>query len=895
MDDKSQLCAVFKPPVALPAGKLPGFTFWRLILCLAGVTTILQAGVGGKLSGRVVSQDGGPLIGANVVLDGTTLGAATSLNGEYFIINIPPDRYAVRFSVIGYKTLVQEEVLVVSDFTTTLDATLEQTPLAGEEVVVTAERPLIRRDVTSTVVIVTADEIVNMPITDFRDILAIQAGFTTDAAGELHVRGGRSREILYIVDGMYVKDPLTGDFSGLVSQNAIQELTVISGTFNAEYGEAMSSVVNIVTKEGSDRFEGKIEYLSDFLDASPYHQPFAFTGVLDSHFVHFNLRDSLLAYYRRDGGAKYPRPIIPLMNLPLSGTGSITLSGPLPLPRTSFFLSASSGSKDSHLPHGADIGQDVQLKITTRPTHKLKLSSQLQSSSQLAQSYSHPWKYIPRNQAHSFRSTDRLTTTITHTLGTSLFHTFSLWRLQVGTRVGVRDLEPGQYQRPLTDETVYFIDTTSAGHQGVYTHNTSITSGAKWDLVYQLNQRHQLKTGLTFKHYFLDLYTENEPWEGGVKFKDDTTYTPMEGACYIQDKIEYDYLILNLGLRYDYLDPRAAMWETIQRFGYRDSVTHEWIPAPLMDVPPQIQWSPRIGIAYPVTDKTIFHFSYGHFFQFPSFDALTYNNRKDLTASLPLVGNPRVRAQKTVAFETGLKQALTDRLAFTVTAWMKDITDLLSTLQVRYMSRQYIVYTNTDYASVKGVDFSLRLRRMGPISGSLGYSLSVGKGNNSTPLGGYFSAYTKEEVPHQEYYLDFDQRHDFSLNLDLVTPATLRGIWGLFANITANVLVTAGSGLPYTPYVDPTVRVPINSARKPWTFSADARLRRRFSFGRLRVEGLLEIINLTNHQNVLQVYARTGKPFDPGFSGVGTSEDANHNPARIGPPRMIKAGFNVSW
>ncbi|MFC1484036.1 TonB-dependent receptor domain-containing protein [Candidatus Neomarinimicrobiota bacterium] len=856
---------------------------------ILGATASIQGGIGGKLSGRVASELDEPLIGANVVVVGTSLGAATNPQGEYFILNIPPGRYSVMISMMGYKTHRQEEVLIISDFTTTLDARLEQTTLEAEEVVVIAKRPLIQKDATSNVTVVTGDEIVNMPISDLQDILAIQAGFTTDADGDLHVRGGRSREILYIIDGMVVKDPLSGDFTGIVSQNAIQELTVISGTFNAEYGEAMSSVVNIVTREGTQKFQGKVEYLSNFLGGSPYHESFAFSDVQDSHYTHIDLKDSLFSYY--DNGTSYPAPVIPLMKLPISGTVNLTASGALPLPNTTYFLSAFSGSKQSHLPHGVDIGQDIQLKITSRVTPKIKLAGYLQTSSQLAQDYSHSWKYLAQNQKHSFRSTDRYSLGLTHTVGSPMYYTLSLWNLRVATSEGVRNLSPDEYERPITDETVYF---NASGNSGEYTRNTSTTQGAKWDLIYQINQRHQLKTGWTFKKHALELYTENEPWDSGVNFKDDTTFNPVEGAFYIQDKIEFDYIILNLGVRYDYLDSRASMWENIYRFGYRGE-NNQWVPAPLADVPPQAKWSPRVGIAYPVTDQTIFHFSYGHFFQFPSFDAITYNAVQDISASLPRVGNPRIRAQKTVAFETGIKQVLTDKLAFTLTAWSKDITDLLSTEQVRYLSRQYIVYTNTDYGSVKGIDFALRMRRMGMISGSLGYSLSVAKGNNSDPLGGYFSAYTQEEIPHQEYYLDFDQRHDLSLNLNVITPSSPRRLLNPLSNIVANVLISAGSGLPYTPFVDPTIRIPENSGRKPWTFQVDIRVRKGFQMGFVKLEGLLEITNLTNYQNVLHVYARTGKPFDPGFSGVGTSEDANHNPARVGPPRMIKVGFNVSW
>ncbi len=871
---------------------MPRYTRYSLVSLALLVTSFLLAAGGGKISGRVTTATGEPLPGANVIIQGTGLGAATDTNGEYFVLNIPPGRYTVAISMIGYRTLIQEEVLVVTEFTTALSAALEQATLEAEEVVVVAKRPLIRKDITSSVVIITGDEIINMPVANFKDILATQAGFTTDAEGELHVRGGRAKEILYIVDGMIVKDPLGGDFTGAVSQNAIQEMTVISGTFNAEYGEAMSSVVNIVTREGGQQLEGRLEYISGFLGASPYHQRFAFQGVEDSLYSYTDLREPLLGYYD-EGRANntYPSAFIPLQNLNIPGTTNLTLSGPLPLPRTTYFLSAQYDQIDSHLPHGVRIGQDVQLKLTGRISPKLKLAAHLQSASRLSQDYLHKWKNLPENQAHRFRATNRAALTLTHTLGAPVYYTLSLWRLDVGTRVGVRNLRPEEYEEFGTDKNNAFY---IKGNSKTYSLDQSTTLGIKWDLVDQLNQRHQLKTGFTVKRHNLDLYLREEPWINGVDLNDSTTFTPLEGAFYVQDKIEYRYIIVNLGVRYDYLDPNASMWEQIRHHIVQDAEGN-WVPAPEYDVSPRTQWSPRVGISYPASDKTIFHFSYGHFLQFPNFDAITHNSGRDLGATLPLVGNPAANAEKTAAFETGLKYAPTNNMAVSVTAWSKDITDLLSTLLVRYRSRKYIVYTNADYASVKGIDLALRLRGSRLLSGSLGYTLSVAKGNNSDPLGGYFSAYTLEEVPHQEYYLDFDQRHDFSLNLNLNTRGSSPGRLTVFSGITANLLITAGSGLPYTPYVDPTFRVPINSARKPYTFSADLRLRKRISVGGVNLEGLLQVINLTDHQNVLWVYSRTGKPFDPGFVGAIGAADYNHDPSNVGTPRQIKAGLNVNW
>ena len=169
----------------------------------------------------------------------------------------------------------------------------------------------------------------------------------------------------------------------------------------------------------------------------------------------------------------------------------------------------------------------------------------------------------------------------------------------------------------------------------------------------------------------------------------------------------------------------------------------------------------------------------------------------------------------------------------------------------------------------------------------------------SSPIGGYFSAYTNEEIPHKEYYLSFDQRHDLACNL-LVRTGKKDGpvFWGLypFANLNANLLVNVASGLPYTPFVDPTIRVEVNSARKPWTYSLDLRVKKQVTLGKTQPSLFFEVMNLTDHDNILVVNNRTGKPFDQGLSGlVGSNNDSNLNPAKLGPGRTIKMGFSVGW
>ncbi|MCF6237718.1 MAG: TonB-dependent receptor, partial [Candidatus Marinimicrobia bacterium] len=584
------------------------------VLLVTLLASLINAGVGGKLAGSIHSLDGDAMTGVNVLIEGTPLGTASDLEGEYFIINVPPGTYTVKFQMIGYKIAVHQQVRVVSDFTTRLYSVLEPVALdAQEEVIVTATRPLIQRDATATIRVISADDLIAMPINNFKDVLVTQAGFTADASGGIHVRGGRTKEILYMIDGVIVQDPLEGDFSGTVNQNAIQEMTVISGTFNAEYGQAMSSVVNIVTKEGGKDFHGRFEYTSDQLNPSPYHSPGAFEYLdpdyidEDTAFVYVDLKESLFDYISTAPDDFYPQALIPLINLPLSGQTSISLGGPF-LGKTNYFVSAFYGSEESPLAHGVEVNQDVQLKLSNRLTSKLKLSGLLHSSNRLYQRYSHSWKYLPQNHTYTLKTNDRLALTLTHSLSEAWFYNIHLSTQTVATKTGVQNLTPAQYERPVTDATVYFY---SSGTQGTYRDNRSFTNSVNLNTTYNANKYHLIKSGITFARHNLDINTEEEPWLGGTNFQDDTTFTPTELACYVQDKIEFDYLIINLGLRYDRVDPRIGMWEDITRFAIWDSATQNWTAAPVVDAPQQAKWSPRIGLAYPVTEHPVFHFSSG--------------------------------------------------------------------------------------------------------------------------------------------------------------------------------------------------------------------------------------------------------------------------------------------
>lgn len=846
-----------------------------ILVLLTFEPVYIYPGTTGKISGTVMdSETNEPLPGCNIIIEGTTLGAASNFDGEFFIINIPPGTYTVRASMVGYKTYRIENVRVLIDLTTSLDFKMQLQVLdLKEEVVITAQRPLIQKDVTSKQSIISSDEILNMPVNSVQDILTTKAGFTTDSDGQIHVRGGRTGEIGYLIDGVKVDDPLYGSFSNTLNKDAINEMEIISGTFNAEYGNAMSSIVNLVTKDGGPTFHGKVEYTSPMINQSPYRKANPFAGVTDEgNYISKNMSEQQI--------------------IPIPGTFNVSLNGPV-FSKLTFLLSGIYSNEDSYLPHGYNVEGDGLAKLTYQfaPTVKLAISGQL--TGKKYQAYNHAWKYLSENQAHTEILSNRLGIIFTHTLSNGFFYVANLSRFENNQVVQVGNKLPKDYVMGKTGESVYFY---VSGDDAAYADNTTVTYRAKADATFQVNINHQFKSGFELISHNLKVHEESEPWPSGVQFKDQYTKKPFELAAYIQDKIEYNYLIVNVGMRFDYADPKATMWPDIRRFGFFDQ-NNNWVLAKEVKVDPKTQLSPRVGLAHPITDDAVLHFAYGHFFQNPDYNSLYYNLRKDISTSLPLIGNPDVKAQKTVSYEAGIKYKLSESWALDLTAWYKDITDLLSTLQVSYLSQDYVVFYNSDYASVKGIDLTLQKRYGNYFSGSIDYTYMVAKGNNSQPLGGYFDAFAGEEIPHQEYYLDFDQRHKIAVNLNFNIPDNsgldILGM-DILSNFNLNLLVKANSGLPYTPYVDPTVRIDINSGRKPWTSTVDLRAVKTIPFGLISTAVVLEITNLLNTENVVYVYSRTGKPFDTGLSGlVGSSPDADHNPTYVGSPRIIRMGVQI--
>lgn len=251
-------------------GSRPFFAALVLVVALCFAVNLIEAASVGRIKGTITdNKTGEPLFGVSVQIEGTTMGAKSDISGNYIILSVPPGTYNLKVSLLSYETVRVEGIRVNTDQTSEHNIQMKQSVIeTGRVTTVVARRPGIDINETGTVSIKTQKEILIAPVSDVGALLAREAGITVDAEGQLHIRGGRSGEATYLVDGVNYSDPLGGrapvDAGINISSSSVLELEVIKDGFDPEYGEALSGVVKITSAEGSpDKLATSIKYTTD--------------------------------------------------------------------------------------------------------------------------------------------------------------------------------------------------------------------------------------------------------------------------------------------------------------------------------------------------------------------------------------------------------------------------------------------------------------------------------------------------------------------------------------------------------------------------------------------------------------------------------------------------------
>jgi outer membrane receptor protein involved in Fe transport len=210
------------------------------------MTSIVIAGTTGKIAGRVLEKENGePLIGVNVFIKGSSLGASTDIDGYYAILNVPPGMHTVLASIVGYTPVTVNDVRVYIDQTSPVDIQMTQQVIETGTVEVVAERNIVKKDVSTSISAVQPDEIEALPVSTINDIMGMQAGIEDG----LIIRGSAADALLLQIDGATRRDPRNNQPISAVALTSIQEVSIEKGGFAAEYGQVRSGIINIVQKE----------------------------------------------------------------------------------------------------------------------------------------------------------------------------------------------------------------------------------------------------------------------------------------------------------------------------------------------------------------------------------------------------------------------------------------------------------------------------------------------------------------------------------------------------------------------------------------------------------------------------------------------------------------------
>ena len=802
---------------------------------------------------------------------------------------------------------------------------------------------------------------------------------------ELNLRGGRPSEVAYYVDGFSQQDPLSGISTANISNNAIKEVSVTTGAFSAEYGHLASGVVNVVTSSGTNEYHVALEGVTDNFLEGDNKQVFDhnfYTGDvsgpvpgLENGFFYFSgerryMEDrtpssktkeifeqfdlesrSTLPYNWLEGWSyqgKIDYNLTPAVKFTVNGNGSIDRW-------SEYFHFYNNPAYPEQIRHARRY-DDKNLGLNAKLTHTLNAKTFY-------------------NLSGSFFETERIRGdgdlfddigSYQRFIGGEEFANpeYDIHNLfRQGDSIFLSEIDPNFDPDHDDDEFITFFES----YQPVVLKRKSSYIGFKGDITSQVTPSHTVKLGFDFQRHtvrFLNTGDATKGW-GEIRmnrygydidgtesdredFSTETILDPLSATpdtviafgskhpinlgVYLQDRFDWRGLIVSAGMRFDIFDYNALRLRNLERPLDPDNEGDSEIDIDdLEDSETFTRLSPRLGISFPVSDVTQLHINYGKFFQRPDLQRLFVGY--DFLAARIDAGsyfafpNPNLKPEKVTQYEVGITHQLGEFTAFDLTAYYKDVVDLIQIFhQTPGFPTVYDYYGNTDYGTIKGVDFSLNMRRTRNLAMQIKYSLSYANGTGSYANSAFNIAWKNPSgTPKSTSPLDYDQRHSIVGIFDIRTlkgEGPMIGNYHPLENFGLNTVIQLGSGLPYTPMepydaisqksVQQTPTGAINSSNMPWSFFVDLKLERKFDVGNFKLLPYIWVKNLLDRENIFDVYEGTGEPNTTGYleseEGVVRSEDPTigeefayrydllqNNPKNYANPRMIFAGLRITF
>jgi outer membrane receptor protein involved in Fe transport len=758
------------------------------------LSILLISSVTGKIQGTVVDEKTRePIPYANVVIMNTEMGAATDGDGNFFILNVPSGKYTVEFSYLGYQTKRVAGVLVEYNKAARLEVSLTPSAIELSPITVTSERPAVSKDMVGTTYLVRKTELPYLPVDYTIELVAFQAAVArTDTA--LHVRGGRATEVQYMIDNVSIIDPQTGDPAITLSKGVVDEVIFLPGGFDVEYGRAMSGIINMITAHPADHLRmkayGKTEKIM------PAYYDFGYENVQSS--IHLPVSRKFKGYFSFD--AMRTNDWDPRLYV---------------------------------LPHKERQDYSLYGKWLYAPSGKIKLSVSGATSRTQFDRYATLWKFRPDHYRSDRIKGDLQTFNVNYLPDSRRVFNLTMSRLHTNNIYGVRN--PGPYglfddytfrdyhtlEYPwiglMNPFGVYIRKPYSEGDYPEYQDRSSEVIKANLSANLQIHRFHELKAGMeyTYQDFRNFTYFTSDSVDPVI---DEYQYNPHEYYIYVQDNFDFRGVYAKLGCRYDYFS------------------------SDIEGVTPKAFVSPRLGVSFQVSEKFLFRANIGRYAQPPLYSQMyDYYEIYPLPIYVlyrpdqwPIIGNPNMEVEKTTSFEIGLQGEVYENLSTTLTAFNKEVSDLIGTRYVQALPYSYVQYDNLEYANIQGIEAIIEFANT-IFTGKISYTLSFTKGTSSF-AGEYID--TSVTQPLEMYYLDFDQRHRIFVQGMFKLP--LRTQFYLFGYF--------GDGFPYIPPGPEGKYEERGILRLPAQKQIDCVLSKTIRIGRTNVNINLEVLNLLDER-----------------------------------------------
>lgn len=645
-------------------------------------------------------------------------------------------------------------------------------------------------------------------------------------------------------------------------------------------------------------------------------------------------------------------------NLSPSHIGEFALSGPIMGNQLTFSFASQFRRDESYLPNDDSGGYTLQGKLKYEVTPDIKLLASGLYDEREVNYYGGSLRFVPNAIEVGNRDGRSLSLQLSHNINSGTFYTLTygqfrrssmshqpdkLWdplnrtfkenawdpEIEIDpdiaeqypdkqTAIFMQNQREGRIRNPAQqayNDTTYDV----AGDNNFWTTRNSTTTIFKGDFTSQVTENHQVQTGIEISsNHLYNLGTTN--YGSSNLYVEYYDVIPTSISLYAQDKMEYEGMIVNIGLRYDRYTPDGGSPKdpfnplVLNEDGTFLYTNSEGAEADLLLSEPHVQHyiselkgsfdtlpevglpiinkyekastkqmiAPRLGISFPITDRAKFHFTYGHYYQMPPADDLYENLNFDMRGAIRRRGNPDLEPEKTIAYEVGIIQQFTDDLTVDITGFTKDIDNLVSSVHVD-ITNDYSYFINDIYGRVQGFELTIRKWRTGnsPVSGMLSYTYSVAKGKGSSRNLGYLTYYRQQPEVTESHPLSWDQRHIVSATLDIQLP---------FSS-AVNFVGRYASGLPYTPNPRAPIKPAINSKRYPATYNVDALVSKRSRIGGITYTFFADIRNIFNTQNLNNIldavtYDRYGIPL---------TAQKHTSPASWSSPRLVMVGVSLDF